>query len=89
MKKYPYLSNLLKSIAFYGIFILLIYLLELNSPTQVHAPGLAILLIIFILPITSTTFFLLNMVKIYRGQKQHWPSLIIHLSVLIARLYLI
>lgn len=89
MKKYPYLTNLFKSIAFYGIFILLIYLLDLSSPTNLCSSVLAIILILFTLPLSSIAFIVVDIIKLCKGKKEHLPSLIVHYFVLIAWLFVI
>ena len=78
-----------KTILFYLIAALTIYIFEKNLPTGAHTPGLG-LLALLLLPFVSGVLFIINFIKRYKGQNEFGYSALIHfVFILIVVIYLI
>ena len=69
------------TIIYYLIAFALVYLSEETSPSGPCANGFG-LLFIYLLPLVATILFIINFIKVYRGNNTHKGSAIIHFIVL-------
>jgi succinate-acetate transporter protein len=80
-------KNILKTLAFYLIYILIALILFYMLPNGICAPGPNAILIL-LAPFIVGIFTIVNLIKTFLN-KEHLSSLIIHFSILIVLLILI
>ena len=71
-----------KTILFYIVATLTIYILEKILPTGAHTPGLG-LLALLVLPFICGVLFIINFIKCYQRQKEFLFSAIFHFVFII------
>lgn len=77
------IKNLLKTILYYLIVIVLFFVLNKFAPGDMCNPGLGFL-IIMLAPILTICLIIRNFYLLAKGQKQHIYSLILHFILLIS-----
>jgi|GEM_PF-5241803 hypothetical protein len=73
-------KNLIKSIGFYVIIVVLFNFFQLGFSGNSHTPGLGHLFIILTIPVIFYLIFR-NCLSVYRGEKENLYSMYLHLLV--------
>lgn len=80
-------KNILKTLAFYLIYVSVRIIFFYSLPGGAHAPGPDAILIL-LAPFVVGKFTLVNVVKVFQN-REYFGSLVIHFSILIVLLILI